>query len=506
MLRKITLKNFMSHAETVVELADGLTVLTGPNNCGKSAIVAALQTLASNGRTTHVRRHGEKTASVAVETDNGDCVQWERSGKTVKYIINGEDVHRVGQSVPDGLHEILKLDRVDLGTGKAADRYDIHFGEQKSPVFLLSDTGSRAAQFFASSSDVSRLIEMQALHRSRIRDRKKEQKRLEKESAENLARLAVLKPIESINTLISNAESIADTVAKGAGQCDRLKNLVDSIERKQAEYQKLKDISTRLAQLDKAATSPDGLLHEHKRCVRIAAVNDGIDSKIRLKQKLSRHDKALENLRALPTQHPLGEVCNLADNLSATRRKIDRLEHVCKVLAAMTEPPQQQPEEACQRLLSRLETTQQSAANLRSSSDISETLCKPPEFQDVAQLQNLLDRMIARQETLNTIRTASKSLDRLGAIEPPKETARLIDLINRTQTLKKKRGDAFDAAARADDQLNDCANSIEAFVEANPKCSVCGGDLDSATLMSAASDSCADRNQSHDSPEDRPQT
>ena len=135
MLRKITLKNFMSHSETVVELADGLTVLTGPNNCGKSAIVAALQTLATNGRTTHVKRHGEKSASVEVETSEGDCVQWERKGNTVKYVINGEDVHRVGQSVPEGLHEILKLDRVDLGTGKSTDRYDIHFGEQNRLCF-----------------------------------------------------------------------------------------------------------------------------------------------------------------------------------------------------------------------------------------------------------------------------------------------------------------------------------------------------------------------------------
>ena len=31
----------MSHDDTTIELADGLTVLIGPNNCGKSAVVAA---------------------------------------------------------------------------------------------------------------------------------------------------------------------------------------------------------------------------------------------------------------------------------------------------------------------------------------------------------------------------------------------------------------------------------------------------------------------------------
>ncbi len=47
MLRRIILESFMSHAHTVIDLADGLTVLTGPNNCGKSAVVAALRILDS---------------------------------------------------------------------------------------------------------------------------------------------------------------------------------------------------------------------------------------------------------------------------------------------------------------------------------------------------------------------------------------------------------------------------------------------------------------------------
>ena len=41
MIRRIKLVNFMSHANTVIEPADGLTILVGQNNCGKSAIVAA---------------------------------------------------------------------------------------------------------------------------------------------------------------------------------------------------------------------------------------------------------------------------------------------------------------------------------------------------------------------------------------------------------------------------------------------------------------------------------
>ena len=41
MIRRITLINFMSHVNSVIDLADGLTVLVGPNNSGKSTLLQA---------------------------------------------------------------------------------------------------------------------------------------------------------------------------------------------------------------------------------------------------------------------------------------------------------------------------------------------------------------------------------------------------------------------------------------------------------------------------------
>ena len=58
MIRSITLENYMSHARTVIEPAGGLTVLVGENNCGKSAVVSALQTLCHNENGDYMVRHG----------------------------------------------------------------------------------------------------------------------------------------------------------------------------------------------------------------------------------------------------------------------------------------------------------------------------------------------------------------------------------------------------------------------------------------------------------------
>ena len=76
LIRRIELRNYMSHARTVIDLAEGLTVLVGPNNCGKSAIVSALQTLCQNTTGDYMRRHGERECSVRVATDDGHVLEW----------------------------------------------------------------------------------------------------------------------------------------------------------------------------------------------------------------------------------------------------------------------------------------------------------------------------------------------------------------------------------------------------------------------------------------------
>jgi len=65
-------------------------VLIGPNNCGKSAVVSALQVLCSNPTSTYVLRHGAKECKIIVETDSGDRIIWSRKKSgSPKYEING---------------------------------------------------------------------------------------------------------------------------------------------------------------------------------------------------------------------------------------------------------------------------------------------------------------------------------------------------------------------------------------------------------------------------------
>ncbi|MBL9125494.1 MAG: AAA family ATPase, partial [Planctomycetaceae bacterium] len=204
MITRIELTNFMSHAHTVIEPAAGLTVLVGPNNVGKSAVVAALQILCHNENSTYVLRHGAKECSVKVETDDGHRIEWRRKNSP-SYVIDGQTFDRLkGSGLPDELHRALRLPKVDAGSD--AD-FDVHFGIQKAPIFLLGSSPGNAAKFFASSSDVSRLIEIQKRHKEKLAEAQREKVRLDGESKQLDAELGLLEPAIELDRRLELVEA-----------------------------------------------------------------------------------------------------------------------------------------------------------------------------------------------------------------------------------------------------------------------------------------------------------
>jgi DNA repair exonuclease SbcCD ATPase subunit len=205
-IRRIILENYMAHQRTVIEPAAGLTVLVGPNNCGKSAVVHALQTLCYNKPADFAVRHGEKEASVTVETDDGHVIIWRRKKGVVSYLIDGREVGRLGQGgVPDDLHQILRMPRIDPSNETASPFY-VHFGLQKAPIFLLDDPPGRAATFFASSSDAEKLLEMQKRHREKARDRRRDFDRLTTEASVLDRRLETTAPVVELARRVTELE------------------------------------------------------------------------------------------------------------------------------------------------------------------------------------------------------------------------------------------------------------------------------------------------------------
>ena len=340
-ITRIELSNFMSHRNTVIEPAQGLTVLVGPNNCGKSAVITALQILAHNDNSTYVTRHGEKSCSVTVHTNDGHEVVWQRKGSSTSYNIDGKLYDRLRSGVPEELKEVLRLRKVELNTSN--DQVDIHFGMQKQPVFLLNETGRAAAGFFAASSDAGRLIEMQKAHKEKVRSRKQDVRRLEAET-----------------------EALQDEV-------DKLQ-MVDALS----------------ALLEKCDHSKQTLIDAERAAVGLKLMIEKIQS---LVQKLNRSQKVeheFDSLPKLPELQPTDVLTNIVAKVQRLTHKEKSLARLEATAEKLVPPPETQDTKGLATKLNELNNLQLHINRAKNEELVLQSLQQVPTFKDPSSAKKLL--------------------------------------------------------------------------------------------------------------------
>jgi exonuclease SbcC len=330
LIRRITVENYMSHARSVLEPAAGLTVLTGTNNVGKSALVHALETLCYNNPADFAVKHGEREATITVETDDGHTIVWRRHGGKVSYVINGREVHRLRGGVPDDLHEILRMPPI-VPAGGTDKPFYVNFALQKSPIFLLDDSPGRAATFFASSSDAEKLLEMQKRHKEKIRDARRDADRLDGEIARYEARLAALEPADALSTEVaalerSHEQIIAQSQASDAGQ--RAAEAIAACERRVAH---IAERSAAMAELSPPPTPIDTEPLERLIAAIIATE--------RREDRDAQTSGVLEALRPAPSLEDEGVLAGTIDTLAASQSSDVRLSLRCDALVSLATPP-----------------------------------------------------------------------------------------------------------------------------------------------------------------------
>jgi energy-coupling factor transporter ATP-binding protein EcfA2 len=383
MIRRITLQNYMSHAHTIIEPAAGLTVLVGPNNCGKSAVVSALETLCNNASGAYMVRHDEKEARVTVETDDGHSFVWKRRGNTVSYIIDETEIHRLGRDVPEGLHKLLRLPKVDAGEN--GEPFDIHIGAQKSPIFLLNEPGSRAAVFFASSSDATILLEMQKRHRNKVKERKNDEKRLKAEIQRLDAELAVLEPLTSLATSVGKAESQYQELREFEDNIQDLDHEIDALHLHSMKHHRLEREFRQLAQLK----CPPLLLDADG----VELVLDELMSADRQVQRESARSTALESLASPPEMEDVSALSHTALALADAAQRLRRWSGRSTAAKDLKPPPALGDTTPIQQTIGNLYSAQLTNTAIARQKRLLGSLSEPPDMEDPAPLTALVSQL-----------------------------------------------------------------------------------------------------------------
>ena len=87
---KVTIENFQSISKGELEFTQGINIIVGQSNSGKSAILRALKgaVLNTSGSQKYIK-NGTKGFKVGIDYQ-GNSIEWSRTSKSPEYVINGE--------------------------------------------------------------------------------------------------------------------------------------------------------------------------------------------------------------------------------------------------------------------------------------------------------------------------------------------------------------------------------------------------------------------------------
>lgn len=136
MIKKVAIQNFQIHKETGLEFTEGMNVIAGSSDNGKSSIIRAIRWVLMNRPTGFAfHTHGAKddTAVCIVFGDN-ECVTRRKGEKnTGGYHYRQDTFAALRTDVPPEIQRVLNLS-------------DINIQSQHDPYFLLQDSPGEVAK------------------------------------------------------------------------------------------------------------------------------------------------------------------------------------------------------------------------------------------------------------------------------------------------------------------------------------------------------------------------
>lgn len=136
-LESLSIVNFQSHKDTALKLSSGLNIITGETDCGKSAIVRALDWLFNNNPAGDEYRSdwGGTTRVSAKFQTKGRAITIERvKGKGFNgYRVDGNEFKALGRGVPRHIQDLFAM-------------ADINFSFQHDTPYMVYDSGGAAAR------------------------------------------------------------------------------------------------------------------------------------------------------------------------------------------------------------------------------------------------------------------------------------------------------------------------------------------------------------------------
>lgn len=137
-LKRVRIIDFQSLHDVDLELGR-FTVIVGPSDVGKSAVIRAIHSAVVNRSGQDFIRSGTKESKVALVFEDG-VLAWLKGGSTT-YKLGKKSFEKPGRTVPQEVAEFLRLGDIQVGEEKLNP--NIH-GQFQPPFLVTSSPGTRA--------------------------------------------------------------------------------------------------------------------------------------------------------------------------------------------------------------------------------------------------------------------------------------------------------------------------------------------------------------------------
>lgn len=199
MFKSVSIQNFQSHAKTVLDFHEGVNVIVGTTDGGKTAIIRALRWLIWNRPSGDaLRSRWGGATNVQLETEEG--VITRSKDKIDKYTLRlkgQEDIEfkAIGTSVPAEIQGVLNISEINLQN-------------QHDATFLLSDTPGAVATHFNKVARLDRIDSATSAINGWIRGLKSDVSHLETDIATEKAKLPQFENLEKFEIEIEALEQM----------------------------------------------------------------------------------------------------------------------------------------------------------------------------------------------------------------------------------------------------------------------------------------------------------
>lgn len=196
---KVRIQNYEILGDVKLEFVNGVNIITGESNNGKSAIFRAIEGALFNELGDEFIQFETDYSLVAIQ-DEDNTVIWRKpraKNKSTVYTVNGNEMTKVGRTQVAEVANVMDIKEIKL---TSTDKEKLNFWVQMEYPFLIGKSGSQLFEFLSLSSENDNLTEV-------------------------------------IKEMRSDLGGISKKISKKEGGIDSLKNII----RKEEEYLSTKD-------------------------------------------------------------------------------------------------------------------------------------------------------------------------------------------------------------------------------------------------------------------------